>query len=73
MVDHFSGLTYVHLMRITIQDENVSGKTALKIRATIFVVKIHRYYADDGIFSEQPFISDNTILWGWITLLKCHS
>ena len=36
MVDHFSDLNYVHLTRITIQEEILAGKTALEIWAATF-------------------------------------
>ena len=55
MVEHFSDLTYVHLMRRTRQEENLAGKPAFEIWAATFGVKIKRYQTDNGIFSEQPF------------------
>ena len=58
MVDHFSDLTYVHLTRITSQEETLSGKEAFERWYITFEVKINRYNADNGIFSEQPFRSE---------------
>ena len=58
MVDHFSDLTYFRLMRITIQEETLSGKSAFVRWAATFGVKIHRYHAENEIFSEQTFISE---------------
>ena len=58
IVNHFSDLNYVQLMRSTIQEENLSVKAAFKTWAAIFGVKIHRYHTDNDIFSEQPFRSE---------------
>ena len=58
MVDHFSDLTYVHLMRSKIQEVTLTGKLEFEIWADSFGIKIHRYHADNGIFSEQPFRSE---------------
>ena len=52
MVEHFSGLTYVHLM--TIQEETISVKTSFEIFSATFGVKINRYHTYNGIFSEKP-------------------
>ena len=74
MVDHFSDLTYVHLMISTIQEENLLGKPAFELWAATFGVKINIYHAENGRFSEQPFrsaIEDANrkikVLWGWIS------
>ena len=58
MVDHFSDLTYVHLMISTSQEENLAVKSAFERWADTFVVKIKRYHADNGIFSKQSFRSE---------------
>ena len=55
--DHFSDITYVHLMKSTIQEENLAVKEAFERWTSTFGVKINRYYADNGIFAEQPFRS----------------
>ena len=57
MVEHFIDLTYVRIMRSTIQEDTLAGKAYLERWAATFGVKINRYHADNGIFSEQPFIS----------------
>ena len=57
MVDHFSDLTYVPLMRSTSQEENLAGKPAFERWADTFIVKIKRYHADNGIFFKQSFRS----------------
>ena len=36
MVDHFSDLTYVHLMKITIQEETSAGKSSFELWAATF-------------------------------------
>ena len=50
MVDHFSDITFVHLMRSTIQEETLTVKAAFERWDAIFGVKIHRYHAENGIF-----------------------
>ena len=45
-------------MRSTIQEDNLAGKPAFEIWAATFGVKINRYHADNGGFSEKPFISE---------------
>ena len=57
IMDHFSELTYVHLMKSTSQEENLAGKPAFERWADTFIVKIKRYHADNGIFSKQSFRS----------------
>ena len=57
MVDHFSDLTYVQLIRSTIQEETLAGKPAFEILAATFGIRIKRYHAYNGRFSEQPFRS----------------
>ena len=57
MLDYFSDLHHMHLMRSTTQDDFFSGKSDFKIWSDTFGVKINRYYADNGGFSEQPFRS----------------
>ena len=51
----FKCFTFVHLTKITIQEENLSKKVEFEEWAAIFGVEINRYHADNGIFSEQPF------------------
>ena len=57
MVDHFSDLTYVHLVGSTIQENTLAGKSVFERWVATFGFKIKIYHADNGIFSEQPFIS----------------
>ena len=58
MVERFSDLNYVNLTRIKRQDENFAGESAFEIWAATFGVKMNRYHADNGIFSEQTFRSE---------------
>ena len=55
MGDHFSDLTYMHLVRSTNQEDTLAGKSAFEIWSATFGVKIKRYHADNGQFSEQTF------------------
>ena len=58
MADQLSDLTYMHQIIITSQDETLPIKDAHKIWAAIFGVKIQICHAENGIFSQQPFISE---------------
>ena len=58
MVDQFIGLTYLHLIISTSQEENRLGKADFEIWSAIFLVKINRYHEENGRFSEQPFRSE---------------
>ena len=53
MVNHFSDLTYVQLMRSTIHEENLAGKSAFEIWADTFEVKIKIYHIDNGRFPKN--------------------
>ena len=53
MVDHFTDLTYVILIRHTSQDEILARKADFERWAATFGVEIHRYHADNERFSEQ--------------------
>ena len=55
MVDHFSHLTHVHLIRSTIQQQILSGKVSFERWASTFGVKIKRYHSDNERFAEQTF------------------
>ena len=57
MVEHLSDLNCLELIKIKIQEENLSGKEDFEIWAATFGVKTHRYHADNGRFSEQHFRS----------------
>ena len=57
MIDHFSDLAYVRLMRTTTKEETLSGKSPFERWADTLGVKINRYHEDNGILYEQPFRS----------------
>ena len=54
-VDHFSGLTYVHLMESISGDETVQAKEAFERYAADLGIKIRHYHADNGRFAEKSF------------------
>ena len=56
MVDHFSDLTYVHIMIITSQEDALAGKSEFDIWAYTCRVKSNRYHTYNGRFSEYLFI-----------------
>ena len=58
IVDHFSDLTYVHLIRRTRQEKTLEGKTAFEIWDVTFGLKINSYHADNGRFDGKPFRSE---------------
>ena len=65
-VDHFSSLTYVHLMESTTGEETVQAKEAFERYAKENEVKVRHYHADNGRFAEKLFtdhvrLSDQTI------------
>ena len=55
MVDHFSGLTYVHIIRSTSHKYTLAGKSSLEIWDATFVVMIKRYHADNEIYAGKLF------------------
>ena len=57
MVEHFSYLTYVHLVKSTSQEETLSGKLAFARWSATFGAKINRYNSYNGRFAEHNFIS----------------
>ena len=57
MVDHFSYLNYVNLVKSTSQEETLSGKLAFAKWSATFGAKINRYNSYNGRFAEYNFIS----------------
>jgi hypothetical protein len=55
-VDHFSGLSYVHLQKSTSADETVEAKDCFERYAASQGVRILHYFADNGRFTcrSQP-------------------
>ncbi|KAI2514132.1 hypothetical protein MHU86_25 [Fragilaria crotonensis] len=56
-VDHFSGLSYIHLQKSTNADETLEAKLAFERYASKFNVKIKSYQADNGRFAENKFMA----------------
>uniref|UniRef100_UPI00293D8CF2 reverse transcriptase domain-containing protein n=1 Tax=Janthinobacterium sp. TaxID=1871054 RepID=UPI00293D8CF2 len=54
-VDHFSGLSFVHLQQSTTAFETVIAKRTFERYAAKFNVKVRHYHADNGIFAEAEF------------------
>ena len=55
-VDHFSGLSYIHLQKSTNADETLEAKLAFERFATKFKVQVKSYQADNGRFAENKFM-----------------
>ena len=54
--DHFSGLTYVHLMSSLSGDETVEAKQAFERFAAQHGVHVSHYHADNGRFADLKFM-----------------
>ena len=54
-VDHFSGLSYVHLQKTTNAEETVEAKEAFELFASSHGVQILHYHADNGRFADNRF------------------
>ena len=59
MLDHFSDLTYVHLMRGTIHEDILAVKSAFERWTATFGIKIKRYHAEVKYFLNN--ISDHQL------------
>jgi hypothetical protein len=57
LVDHFSGLSYIHLQKSTNADETLEAKMAFERYASKFNVKMKSYQADNGRFAENKFMA----------------
>jgi hypothetical protein len=55
-VDHFSGLSYIHLQKSTNAEETLEAKVAFERFATKVNVKVKSYQADNGRFAENKFM-----------------
>jgi len=55
-VDHFSGLSYIHLQKSTNAEETVEAKIAFERFASKVNVTIKSYQADNGRFAENKFM-----------------
>jgi len=56
-VDHFSGLSYIHLQKSTNADESLEAKLAFERFASKFKVQVKSYQADNGRFAENKFMA----------------
>jgi hypothetical protein len=57
-VDHFSGLSYIHLQKSTNADETLEAKLAFERFASKEVkVQVKSYLADNGRFAENKFMA----------------
>ena len=56
-VDHFSGLSYIHLQKSTNADETLEAKLAFERFASKFKVPVKSYQADNGRFAENKFMA----------------
>ena len=59
-VDHFSGLSYVHMQRSLTSEETLEAKRAFEAFARRHYVAIRHYHADNGRFADNAFITDAT-------------
>ena len=55
IVDHFSGLTYIHLQKSTNAEETIEAKIVFERFASKVNVTIKSYQADNGRFAENKF------------------
>ncbi len=56
-VDHFSGLSYIHLQKSTNADETLEAKLAFERFASKFKVQVKSYRAVNGRFVENKFMA----------------
>ena len=54
-VDHFSGLSFVHLQKGSTVEETIEGKQSFERYAKTHGVAIKHYHADNGIFEAKGF------------------
>ena len=54
-VDHFSDLTYVHLMTEMNAEATVEAKRAFERMAATHGVKVQHYHSDNGLFDTKAF------------------
>ena len=55
-VDHYSGLSYVHLQKST-NAETLEAKLAFELHARHQGVTVHQYQVDNGRFAESVFLA----------------
>ena len=59
-VDHFSGLSYIHMQWQLTSVETLEAKHAFEAFARRHYVKIKHYHADNGRFADNAFLEDIT-------------
>jgi hypothetical protein len=57
VVDHFSGLRFIHMMTNLSSDETIKAKQACEHFAANHFVTIEHYHADNGRFADNVFIN----------------
>jgi hypothetical protein len=57
-VDHFSGLSYVHLQLSTATENTLEAKGAFERFAKLHGVTIKHYHADNHIFDSKAFVEE---------------
>jgi hypothetical protein len=56
-VDHFSGLSYIHLQKSTNAEETLEARLTFERFASKFKVQVKRNQADNGRFAENKFMA----------------
>ena len=57
-VDHYSGLSYIHMQRQLTSAKTLEAKHAFEAFAHRHYVKIRHYHADNGRFADNAFLED---------------
>ena len=56
MVDQFSGLVYVNIIRRKSQEKTLEGKVSFDWWSATFGIQIKRYHVENWSFYEKPFM-----------------
>jgi hypothetical protein len=57
-VDHFSGLSYVHLQLSSSAEDTIEAKRAFERFAKVHGVTVKHYHADNHIFDSKAFVAE---------------
>ena len=57
-MDHYSGLSYVHLQLSTAAEHTIKAKKAFERFATAHGVAVRHYHADNHIFDSRSFVDE---------------
>ena len=60
-VDHYSGLSFVYMMKTITGEETVQAKRAFEAYANHLGVRIQHYHCDNGRFADKAFIKAVTV------------